>query len=146
MAERRRKWLNRIRHRQSPHQPPFPWRRSKSQWRRRAEINDLASLVSIPVLSTFLSFRPPPSPHHVRFCSLHDNLRLTDIWSCAYCRSSDGGSSSSIDNATSASTDTFVTALVFNLAVFGIELGVFTLVRPYFPAIYQPRTYIVPEK
>ncbi|KAK7677350.1 hypothetical protein QCA50_019680 [Cerrena zonata] len=53
---------------------------------------------------------------------------------------------STIDSATSASTDTFVTALVFNLAVFGIELAAFTLVRPYFPAIYQPRTYIVPEQ
>ncbi|RPD56035.1 DUF221-domain-containing protein [Lentinus tigrinus ALCF2SS1-6] len=52
---------------------------------------------------------------------------------------------SSISSATSASTSTFVTALVFNLAVFGIELGVFTLVRPFFPAIYQPRTYIPPK-
>ncbi|KAI0070905.1 DUF221-domain-containing protein [Panus rudis PR-1116 ss-1] len=54
-------------------------------------------------------------------------------------------SSGGISNATSASTDTFVTALVFNLIVFGAELAVFTAVRPYFPAIYQPRTYIPPE-
>ncbi|KAL7277352.1 hypothetical protein ACG7TL_009211 [Trametes sanguinea] len=54
-------------------------------------------------------------------------------------------SSSSVSDATSASTATFVTALVFNAAVFGIELGVFTLVRPFFPAIYQPRTYIPPK-
>ncbi|KAI1788641.1 hypothetical protein LXA43DRAFT_1024412 [Ganoderma leucocontextum] len=49
------------------------------------------------------------------------------------------------NGATSASTATFVTALVFNAAVFGIELGIFTLVRPFFPAIYQPRTYIPPK-
>ncbi|KAI0350828.1 DUF221-domain-containing protein [Trametes cingulata] len=54
-------------------------------------------------------------------------------------------SSSGVSNAESASTATFVTALVFNAAVFGIELGIFTLVRPFFPAIYQPRTYIPPK-
>ncbi|KAI0739087.1 DUF221-domain-containing protein [Daedaleopsis nitida] len=54
-------------------------------------------------------------------------------------------SSSNLSSAGSASTATFVTALVFNLAVFGIELGIFTLVRPFFPAIYQPRTYIPPK-
>ncbi|KAJ4468911.1 hypothetical protein J3R30DRAFT_3385050 [Lentinula aciculospora] len=52
---------------------------------------------------------------------------------------------SSISSATSASTATFVTALVFNAAVFGIELGVFTLIRPYFKAIYEPRTYVPPK-
>lgn len=35
-----------------------------------------------------------------------------------------------------------MTSLVFNAIVFGAELAVFTLVRPYFPAIYQPRTYV----
>ncbi|EJF57403.1 hypothetical protein DICSQDRAFT_183264 [Dichomitus squalens LYAD-421 SS1] len=54
-------------------------------------------------------------------------------------------SSNSLSQAQSASTATFVTALVFNAAVFGIELGIFTLVRPFFPAIYQPRTYIPPK-
>ncbi|EMD35447.1 hypothetical protein CERSUDRAFT_116206 [Gelatoporia subvermispora B] len=55
------------------------------------------------------------------------------------------GSSSGLSGATTASTSTFVTALIFNGAVFGAELIVFTLVRPYFPAIYQPRSYIPPE-
>ncbi|GJE85442.1 DUF221-domain-containing protein [Phanerochaete sordida] len=50
-----------------------------------------------------------------------------------------------ISDAASASTSTFTTALVFNAAVFGVELAIFTLVRPYFPAIYQPRTYVPPE-
>ncbi|KAH9939550.1 DUF221-domain-containing protein [Amylocystis lapponica] len=52
---------------------------------------------------------------------------------------------SGISDAQSSTTSTFVTALVFNAAVFGIELAVFTVVRPYFPAIYQPRTYVPPE-
>lgn len=55
-------------------------------------------------------------------------------------------SSSGISDASSASTATFVTALVFNAIVFGGELAAFTLLRPYFPAIYQPRTYVPPEE
>ncbi|KAF7790505.1 hypothetical protein EIP86_001460 [Pleurotus ostreatoroseus] len=50
-----------------------------------------------------------------------------------------------ISNAASASTSTFTTALVFNAIVFGAEIAAFTLVRPYFPAIYQPRTYVPVE-
>ncbi|KAI0792351.1 DUF221-domain-containing protein [Abortiporus biennis] len=55
-------------------------------------------------------------------------------------------SNSELSGATSATTETFVTALVFNAIVFGAELAAFTLLRPYFPAIYQPRTYIVPDE
>ncbi|PFH49884.1 hypothetical protein AMATHDRAFT_75949 [Amanita thiersii Skay4041] len=51
---------------------------------------------------------------------------------------------SDIQNAKTASKETFVTALVFNAIVFGVELGVFTLIRPYFKAIYEPRTYVPP--
>ncbi|PPQ92296.1 hypothetical protein CVT25_008893, partial [Psilocybe cyanescens] len=51
---------------------------------------------------------------------------------------------SDITQAKSASTATFVTALVFNVAVFAAELGVFTLIRPYFKSIYEPRTYVPP--
>lgn len=53
--------------------------------------------------------------------------------------------SSNINNAGTASTDTFVTALVFNLIVFGAELAAFTLLRRRFPAIYQPRTFVPTE-
>ena len=53
---------------------------------------------------------------------------------------------SELSSATSSSTATFTAALIFNAIVFGAELGVFTLVRPYFPAIYQPRTYVPPER
>ncbi len=52
------------------------------------------------------------------------------------------GDSSDIANSTTASTATFLTALVFNAIVFGAELALFTLLRPYFKAIYEPRTYV----
>ncbi|KAG6831418.1 hypothetical protein H0H87_005239 [Tephrocybe sp. NHM501043] len=51
---------------------------------------------------------------------------------------------SDISEAKSASTATFVTALAFNAIVFGAELGAFTLLRPWFKAIYEPRTYVPP--
>ncbi|KAJ6595767.1 hypothetical protein DFH09DRAFT_1135552 [Mycena vulgaris] len=54
---------------------------------------------------------------------------------------------SSVKTATTASTSTFLTALVFNAIVFGAEIAIFTLIRPYFKAIYEPRTYVpVPSK
>ncbi|KAJ7590920.1 hypothetical protein C8J56DRAFT_546760 [Mycena floridula] len=39
----------------------------------------------------------------------------------------------------STSTSTFLTALVFNGAVFAAQLVVFTLLKPYFKRIYEPR-------
>jgi hypothetical protein len=48
--------------------------------------------------------------------------------------------------ATSASTATFVTALVFNAAVFGIEIVLFTILRPHFKQIYERRTLVPVEK
>ncbi|KAJ6595663.1 hypothetical protein DFH09DRAFT_1135267 [Mycena vulgaris] len=52
-----------------------------------------------------------------------------------------------ISPVTTASTSTFLTALVFNLIVSGAEITIFTLIRPYFKAIYEPRTYVpVPSK
>ncbi|KAG5638302.1 hypothetical protein H0H81_000827 [Sphagnurus paluster] len=53
-------------------------------------------------------------------------------------------SKSDISQAKSASTATFVTALVFNAVVFGAEIAAFTLLRPWFKAIYEPRTYVPP--
>ncbi|SRR6266545_149885 len=49
---------------------------------------------------------------------------------------------SDIENAKSASTASFVTALVFNSALFGIQLGLFTVLRPYFKSVYEPLTYV----
>ncbi|KIK93365.1 hypothetical protein PAXRUDRAFT_34109 [Paxillus rubicundulus Ve08.2h10] len=47
---------------------------------------------------------------------------------------------SDVSSAGSATTSTFETALTFNAIVFGVELAVFTLLRPYFKQIYEPRT------
>ncbi|KAF9458987.1 hypothetical protein BDZ94DRAFT_1269342 [Collybia nuda] len=52
---------------------------------------------------------------------------------------------SNIEESKSATTSTFVTALVFNAIVFAVELVAFTLIRPYFKAIYEPRTYAPPR-
>jgi hypothetical protein len=41
------------------------------------------------------------------------------------------------------STKTFVAALVLNGAIAGVEIAVFTLVRRYFPFIYEPRSLSV---
>ncbi|KIY65025.1 DUF221-domain-containing protein [Cylindrobasidium torrendii FP15055 ss-10] len=49
---------------------------------------------------------------------------------------------SDISNAKAASTKTFLTALTFNAIVFGVEIAAFTILRPYFKAIYAPRTYV----
>ncbi|EPQ52218.1 DUF221-domain-containing protein [Gloeophyllum trabeum ATCC 11539] len=48
---------------------------------------------------------------------------------------------SNINQAKTASTSTFVTALVFNVAVFAAELVAFTILRPYFKRIYEARTF-----
>ncbi|KAI0035439.1 hypothetical protein K488DRAFT_76589 [Vararia minispora EC-137] len=45
--------------------------------------------------------------------------------------------------ATTASTSSFVTSLVFNLAVFGAEIVAFTILRRYFKLIYEPRSLSV---
>ena len=57
-----------------------------------------------------------------------------------------GNDSPGIENAQTASTATFVTALWINAAVFGLEIIAFTLLRKRFKAVYEPRTYIPQEK
>jgi len=49
------------------------------------------------------------------------------------------------EEAKSASTSSFVTALVLNAAVFGAEVLAFTVIRRSFPAIYEPRSRFLPE-
>lgn len=48
--------------------------------------------------------------------------------------------------ATSATTTTFVTALGVNAVIFGIEIAIFTGLRPYLKQIYEPRTQVPIEK
>ncbi|KAH7332874.1 DUF221-domain-containing protein [Rhizoctonia solani] len=52
---------------------------------------------------------------------------------------------SDVQQASSASTSSFVTALVLNAAIFGAEIVAFTIIRRRFPAIYEPRSRFLPE-
>ncbi|KAG8717436.1 hypothetical protein FRC09_014276 [Ceratobasidium sp. 395] len=49
------------------------------------------------------------------------------------------------EKAKSASTSSFVTALVLNAAIFGVEILAFTVIRRSFPSIYEPRARFLPE-
>ncbi|KAG8678720.1 hypothetical protein FRC09_019598, partial [Ceratobasidium sp. 395] len=49
------------------------------------------------------------------------------------------------EEAQSASTPSFVTALVLNAAIFGAEILIFTIIRWSFPSIYEPRSRFLPE-
>jgi hypothetical protein len=73
------------------------------------------------------SFFPPP-------CTFSSSAPFSSI--------SNELTRSNISEAKSASSSTFVTALVFNAIVFGAEIAAFTLLRPWFKAIYEPRTYV----
>lgn len=42
----------------------------------------------------------------------------------------------------SASTSTVISSLILNLIIGGIEISVFLLLRPRFPKIYRPKTYL----
>ena len=50
-----------------------------------------------------------------------------------------------ISNAQNQSTDTFTTALWLNAAIFGLEILAFTLLRPRFRSVYEPRAVLLPE-
>lgn len=52
---------------------------------------------------------------------------------------------SNLNGATTASTKTFLTALVLNSAIASIEIAAFTIVWRYFRLIYEPRSLSVFE-
>ncbi|WRT66942.1 uncharacterized protein IL334_003907 [Kwoniella shivajii] len=54
--------------------------------------------------------------------------------------------SNTSSDALSASTSSFVTSLVTNIVVAGIELVAFIVFRRWIKAIYEPRTYIPPKE
>ena len=92
------------------------------------------------LLLFILSRRCRPSPHS--FFSSHKgrpNVSLSPPPPVSPLRVS---RRAELSGAKSQSTSQFVTALVFNAAVFAIQVVAFTLVRPYFRAIYEPRSYI----
>lgn len=47
--------------------------------------------------------------------------------------------------AVSATTESFVSSLVVNVAVAGVELVAWILIRRQFRAIYEPRSYLPPK-
>jgi hypothetical protein len=49
------------------------------------------------------------------------------------------------DQAVSATTESFISSLVVNVAVAGGELLAWVLIRRQFRAIYEPRTYLPPK-
>jgi hypothetical protein len=53
----------------------------------------------------------------------------------------------SAQSTSSASTSTVISSLILNLIIGGIEISVFLLLRPRFPKIYRPKTYLgLPEE
>jgi hypothetical protein len=52
-------------------------------------------------------------------------------------------SENGLNKSQTASTKTFLTALTLNAIIAGVEIIVFTLVRRYFPLIYEPRSLSV---
>lgn len=50
-----------------------------------------------------------------------------------------------ISSPSSSTTKTFTTALWLNAAIFGIEIVAFTLLRPRFRSVYEPRSVLLPE-
>ncbi|KAJ9111098.1 hypothetical protein QFC19_001297 [Naganishia cerealis] len=47
--------------------------------------------------------------------------------------------------AVSATTESFVSSLIVNVAVAGAELLAWVLIRRHFRAIYEPRSYLPPK-
>lgn len=50
-------------------------------------------------------------------------------------------SATNIGGAKGQQTSTFTTALSVNAVVFAVQIGIYTVLRPRFPSIYEPRTY-----
>lgn len=65
--------------------------------------------------------------------SLNDTLNL-------------GGNSTAADQKNGQSAGQFAASLVTAIAIFAIEVGIFLLIKDRFARIYQPRTYLVPER
>jgi hypothetical protein len=50
-------------------------------------------------------------------------------------------------STTSSSTSTVISSLILNLVIFSIEITAFFILRPRFPKIYRPKTYLgIPEE
>ncbi|OAL33300.1 hypothetical protein AYO20_07462 [Fonsecaea nubica] len=65
--------------------------------------------------------------------SLNDTLNL-------------GGNTTAAEQKNGQSAGQFAASLVTAIAVFGIQIGLFLVIKDRFARIYQPRTYLVPER
>lgn len=57
-----------------------------------------------------------------------------------------GGDSTAGSSKSGQTASQFAASLVTSLAIFGIEVALFLLIKDRFARIYQPRTYLVPER
>lgn len=53
---------------------------------------------------------------------------------------------SDVSSTEGQSFSAFAASLVISIVIFGVEVGVFLIIKDRFTRIYQPRTYLVPEK
>ncbi|KAK0531912.1 phosphate metabolism protein 7 [Tilletia horrida] len=71
-------------------------------------------------------------------------LSLVVLASTALAQSDSNNSTSTQPSAATASTSTVVSALVFNLVIFAVEITIFLLLRAKFRVVYQPKSYLGP--
>jgi hypothetical protein len=125
------------------------------RWRRDALFSCLVSRCQ-PVVLLAPFHGPPPfmpgsSPVHRLFTPFfftsHYNVHCPECTSHSplLLPSSHFSTRSNLNGATTASTKTFLTALVLNSAIATGEIVVFTLVRRYYRLIYEPRSLSVFE-
>ncbi|KEF53133.1 uncharacterized protein A1O9_11041 [Exophiala aquamarina CBS 119918] len=57
-----------------------------------------------------------------------------------------GGNSTAADQKNGQSAGQFAASLITAIAIFGIQVLIFLLIKDRFARIYQPRTYLVPER
>lgn len=79
-------------------------------------------------------------------CSFFLNYHVSSIVLSYISSLSSYRSSNLQQQAQTASTPSFIAALVLNAAVFGAELLAFSLLRKRFKTIYEPRTFLTPKK
>ena len=109
----------------------------------------ITKIASLFLPSHFNNGSMPPfigsPPLHLLSLNFH-NLLCTSHSSPLSSGSNQGfRSNANVSGATTASTKTFLTALVLNSIIATVEISVFTLVRRYFRLIYEPRSLSVFE-
>lgn len=50
--------------------------------------------------------------------------------------------SAQTSQVSSASTSTVISSLILNLVIFAVEVSAFFILRPRFPKVYRPKTYL----